>query len=72
MDHRPDFDQQWKKWVETEPMLDERRLKRELLERLPEKRSRPTTRLVLVAAVASMLALLIGYESTRQPGTPPL
>ena len=71
MDEEHDLDQRWKEWSETEPGLDERQLKRELLERLPEKRSNRTTRLVLVAAAASMLALLIGYESTRQPGTPP-
>lgn len=71
MDENHDLDRQWKEWSETEPELDERGLKRELLERLPGKRSNRTTRLVLVAAAASTLALLVGYESTRQPATPP-
>jgi len=72
MDERHDFERQWKEWSETEPKLDERGLRRELLERLPEKRSNRTTRLVLVAAAASTLALLIGYESLRQPAPPPV
>jgi hypothetical protein len=71
MDERHDFERQWKEWSETEPKLDERGLRRELLERLPEKRSNRTTRLVLVAAATSILALLIGYESLRQPAPPP-
>lgn len=71
MEERRDFERQWKEWSETDPKLDERGLRRELLERLPENRSNRTTRLVLVAATTSILALLIGYESTRQPGAPP-
>lgn len=71
MDERHDFDRQWKEWSETEPKLDERGLRRELLERLPEKRSTGSTRLILVAAAASTLALLIGYESLRQPALAP-
>jgi hypothetical protein len=71
MEDKHDLDRRWKEWSETEPRIDETRLKRELLARLPETRSLGTGRLVLVAAAASMLALLIGYESTRQPGTSP-
>jgi hypothetical protein len=71
MDERHDVQRQWKEWSETEPKLDDRGLRRELLERLPERRSSRTTRLVLVAAAASMLALLIGYENSRQPAPPP-
>ncbi len=72
MDERHDFERQWKEWSETEPKLDERGLRRELLERLPGKRPNRTTRLILVAAATSMLALLIGYESLRQPAPTPV
>ena len=71
MDERHDLEEQWRQWSRSEPKLDERRLKMNLLERIPERRSSRTTRLVLVAAAASMLALLIGYESSRQPITLP-
>ena len=36
-------------------------------DRMPDRRSRPRTRLVLVAAAASLLAVLIGIESSRRP-----
>ena len=71
MDDRNDLEKQWREWSRTEPKIDERRLKMDLLERIPERRSSRTTRLVLAAAAASTLALLIGYESSRQPVAPP-
>ncbi len=71
MDERHDLDRRWRDWSRSEPKIDERRLKRELFERLPEKPSNRTTRLVLMAAAASMLALLIGYESSRRPVVQP-
>lgn len=71
MDEQHDLDRRWREWSRSEPKIDERRIKRELFERLPENPSNRTTRLVLVAAAASMLALLIGYESSRQPVAPP-
>ncbi len=67
MDDRNDLEKQWREWSRTEPKIDERRLKMDLLERIPERRSSRTTRLVLAAAAASTLALLIGDESSRQP-----
>lgn len=67
MDENRDFEQQWRDWSTVEPKIDENRLKRELLERIPERRSYRRARLVLAAAAASMLALLIGYETSRQP-----
>jgi len=67
MDERHDLDRQWREWSRSEPQIDERELKRDLLERIPERRSSRTTRVVLAAAAASILALLIGYEYSRQP-----
>jgi len=72
MDENHDFENEWRAWSTSEPSFDERRLKANLRQRLPERRSPRSTRLVLVAAVVSMLALLIGYESLRQPASPPV
>jgi len=66
----PELRQQWRDWVSAEPAIDERQLKRNLLERIPDRKSRTRSRLVLVAAAASLLAVLIGLENTRQPRQP--
>ena len=71
MDENHDFEKEWRDWSTSEPSFDERRLKANLRQRLPERRSPRSTRLVLVAAAVSMLALLIGYESSRPPVAPP-
>ena len=68
-EHR-DLEEQWRRWAQKEPVLDERQLKRNLLDRISDRRSKGLTRLVLVAAAASVVALLIGIESTRQPVPP--
>ncbi len=70
MDRNHDFENEWRAWSTSEPSFDERRLKANLRQRLPERRSRRSSRLVLVAAAVSMLALLIGYESSRPPVAP--
>ena len=67
MNDQRDLEKRWREWSQSEPSIDELQLKRNLLERIPIRRSSSTTRLVLAAAAASMLALLIGYESSRQP-----
>ena len=72
MDERHGLEEQWREWSKKEPALDERQLKRNLLERIPGPRSKKSTRLVMVAAAASLVALLIGYEPTRQPVMPPV
>jgi len=71
MNERHDLEEQWRGWSASEPSLDELQLKRNLLDRLPERRSRRSARLVLVAAAVSLVTLLIGYESSRHPATPP-
>lgn len=71
MDDNRDFEKEWRDWSTSEPSFDERRLKAHLRQRLPERRPSWSVRLVLAAAAASMLALLIGYESSRQPITLP-
>ena len=63
----PELEGQWRDWASTEPSIDERQLRRNLLARIPERRHRTRSRLVLVAAAASLLAVLIGLENTRQP-----
>ena len=66
----PGLEKQWRKWAETEPAIDERQLRRNLLQRIPDRRPRPSGRLVLVAAAASLIALVIGVETIRRPQPP--
>jgi ferric-dicitrate binding protein FerR (iron transport regulator) len=66
----PELERQWREWASTEPSIDERQLRRNLLARIPDRRPRTRSRLVLVAAAASLLALVIGIETTRRPQPP--
>lgn len=66
----PELERQWREWASTEPSIDEQQLRRNLLARIPDRRPRARSRLVLVAAAASLLAVLIGLENTRQPRQP--
>ena len=66
----PEIEDQWREWSRTEPKIDEDQLRRNLLARIPERRRQPRVRLVMVAAAASLLAVLIGYETTRVPPGP--
>ena len=66
----PELEVQWRDWASTEPSIDERQLRRNLLARIPDRKPRTRSRLVLVAAAASLLAVLIGLENTRQPRQP--
>jgi hypothetical protein len=63
----PGIEDQWREWATIDPAFDEIQLKRALREKIPERRPRPGTRLVLVAAAASLLAMIIGIESIRRP-----
>jgi hypothetical protein len=65
----PSLEKEWREWATTEPVLDETQLRRDLLQRIPERRPRPKTRLVLAAAAASLVAVLIGIESVRRAPT---
>lgn len=69
-DLSPELEKRWREWAEADPAIDERELRRNLLSRIPERRSRHPRRLVLVAAAASLVAVLIGIETTRHPATP--
>jgi hypothetical protein len=62
-----ELEKQWREWADTEPSIDERQLRRNLLERIPDRRPRPRARLVWVAAAASLLTLIIGIETIRRP-----
>jgi ferric-dicitrate binding protein FerR (iron transport regulator) len=66
----PELEAQWREWAETESSIDEQQLRRNLLQRIPDRPSRPRARLVWVAAAASLLALVIGVETIRQPQPP--
>jgi len=66
----PELERRWREWADTEPAIDERQLRRNLLQRIPDHRSRTRGRLVLVAAAASLLALVIGIETIRRPQPP--
>ena len=63
----PELERQWRKWVDSEASIDEGQLRRHLLARIPDRRARPRARLVWVAAAASLLALVVGIETTRRP-----
>ena len=66
----PELEAQWRDWASTEPSIDDGQLRRNLLARIPDRRPRTRSRLVLLAAAASLLAVLIGLENTRQPRQP--
>jgi hypothetical protein len=65
-----DVQQRWREWAEKEPAIDERQLRRNLLNQIVERRPRTRARLVLVAVAASVLAVLIGFETIRKPPAP--
>jgi hypothetical protein len=65
-----ELDRQLREWASTEPAIDEQQLRRNLLERIPDRKFRTSSRVVLLAAAASLLAVLIGLENTRQPPQP--
>lgn len=62
-----ELEARWRRWAETEPSIDERQLRRDLLQRIRDRRTRPHHRLVWVAAAASLVALVIGVETNRRP-----
>ena len=66
----PELEERWREWSQIEPAIDEGQLRRNLLDRIPDRRPRLRARLALVAAAASLLAVLIGLESTRRPPPP--
>lgn len=66
----PELERRWREWAETEPSLDEQQLKRNLMVRISNRPSHRRRQLVFVAAAASILAVLIGFETTRQSRGP--
>ena len=66
----PGLEEAWREWSTAEPDIDEIQLKRNLLAKIPDRMPRTRSRLVLVAAAASLLAVLIGLENSRQPQQP--
>jgi hypothetical protein len=66
---RPEIESRWREWANSESAIDEVRLKRNLLQRIPDGRRRATGRLVLVAAAVSLLAVIIGVETGHEPRT---
>jgi ferric-dicitrate binding protein FerR (iron transport regulator) len=66
-DLSPEIEERWREWSLTEPAFDENQLRRNLRARIPDRRPQRRVRLVLVAAAASLLAVLIGFETTRSP-----
>jgi hypothetical protein len=51
-------------------VIDEREHRRNLLNRISEQRPRSRRNLFLLAAAASLLAVLVGIESNRNAGAP--
>jgi hypothetical protein len=68
----PELKERWREWSQLEPAIGEEQLRRNLLDRIPDRRPRPRARLALVAVAASLLAVLIGVESTRRPPSLPI
>ena len=71
-DLAPELEERWREWSQLEPGIGEEQLQRNLLDRIPDRRPRPRARLALVAAAASLLAVLIGLETTRRPPPQPI
>jgi len=71
-DPAPELEERWREWSQLEPAIGEEQLRRNLLDRIPDRRPRPRARLAVVAAAASLLAVLIGLESTRRPPPQPI
>ena len=71
-DLAPELEERWREWSQLEPAIGEEQLRRNLLDRIPDRRPRPRARLALVAAAASLLAVLIGLETTRRPPPQPI
>jgi hypothetical protein len=63
----PELERQLRDWASSEPSIDERQLKRNLLARIPDRKPRTRPRLVFVAAAASLVVALIGIQTTRRP-----
>lgn len=68
----PELEERWREWSQLEPAIGEEELRRNLLDRIPDRRPRPRARLALAAVAASLLAVLIGIESTRRPPLLPI
>lgn len=66
----PELEERWREWSQLEPAIDEKQLRRNLLDRIPDRRRQPRTRLALAAAAALLLAVLIGVETNRKPPAP--
>ena len=69
-DLTPELEEQWREWSQFEPAIGEEQLRRNLLDRIPDRRPRPRARLALAAAAALLLAVLIGVETNRTPPAP--
>ena len=70
-DLSPDLEKRWREWSRTEPAIDERQLRRNLLDRTPKPQPRIRPRLVLAAA-ASLVALVVSFETLRSPSIQPV
>jgi hypothetical protein len=62
----PALEQEWREWATTEPAIDESQLRRDLLQRIPDRKPRPRMRLVLAATAASLVTVSIGIEISRR------
>ena len=71
-DLTPELEERWREWCQLEPAIGEEQLRSHLLGRIPDRSPRPRARLALAAVAASLLAVLIGVESTRRPPSLPI
>jgi len=71
-DLAPELEERWREWSQLDPAIGEDQLRSHLLDRIRDRRSRPRARLALAAVAASLLAVLIGLETTRHQSPQPI
>lgn len=69
-DRTSKFEQQWREWLNTDSALNEAQVRKGFLERISDRRFTQRSRVVLVAAAASVLAAFIGIRLARPPSGP--
>jgi len=68
----PELEERWREWSRLKPVIDEEQLRRNLLDRIADRRPRPHALLALAAAAALLLAVLIGVETNRRSPSLPI
>lgn len=62
--------ERWRDWSRKRPLIEEAQLRARLLDRISEPVRGPRVRFVMAAAAASLLALMIGVQTSRRTEAP--